>query len=177
MPTTKSSTKDKPNCDIQVMKATTCLTNSGKSTLGYQVGTDDAGETYLRVSSNDGGGFFSNEWLAFTAIQQSLKAWPDDQGITSMALRSLFCGKSANTPGFMIAVLCAEGILEPMAEKKRVHQACDPGPFLAQLNELRGGSPAKPKTKPRAKAKAKAAASAKRPSTRKKSPARSKKAP
>jgi hypothetical protein len=63
-------------------KEANCPTSSGKSILGYQVGTDDSGAIYLKVSSNDGGGFFS-----------------------------------ANTPGFLIAVLCAEGLLEPMPKK------------------------------------------------------------
>jgi hypothetical protein len=54
-----------------------------------------------------------------------------------MTFRKIFRGKSANTPGFLIAVLCAEGIIEPMGDKKRVHQACDPATFLASVEALR----------------------------------------
>jgi hypothetical protein len=106
---TKRNPND-PENPIQVIKEATCPTSSGKSTLGYQVGIDDSGAIHLKVSSNDGGGFFSNEWVAFTDIQAAVQAWPEDQGITSMALRKIFRGKSANTPGFLIAVLCAEGL-------------------------------------------------------------------
>jgi hypothetical protein len=108
---------------IQVLKETTCPTSSGKSTLTYQVGVNESGAIHLKVSSNDGGGFFSNEWIAFADIQAALEAWPDDQGITSMTFRKIFRGKSSNTPGFLIAVLCAEGLLEQMPKKQRVHQA------------------------------------------------------
>ncbi|MCB1841852.1 MAG: hypothetical protein KDI09_02725, partial [Halioglobus sp.] len=166
---------------ITAIKEGTCRTSSGKSTLGYQVGVDEAGEIHLRVSSNDGGGFFSNEWISHTAIKTALAEWPADQGVTSMTFRPLFRGKSANTPGFLIAVLCAEGIIEPVGEKKRVHQACDPAAFLASMAALgSGAAPGKPsaskaKSPARAKAKAKAKAPRKTPATTpRKSPARKK---
>jgi hypothetical protein len=169
---TKKSTaaKTNPETPVQVLKEGTCPTSSGKSTLGYQVGIDDSGAILLRVSSNDGGGFFSNEWIAFTDIQAALKAWPDDQGITSMTFRKIFRGKSSNTPGFLIAVLVAEGLLEPMPGKSRVHQACDPSAFLESVKALQRGTPtsgkkpaAKAKAKPKAKAKTALKAKAKTP--------------
>jgi hypothetical protein len=159
-PTTKIN-PDNPESPIQVLKEATCPTSSGKSTLGYQIGIDDSGAIHLRVSSNDGGGFFSDEWIAFTDIQTAIEAWPEDQGITSMTFRKIFRGKSANTPGFLIAVLCAEGILEPMPDKKRVHQVCDPAPFLANVEELKKESGITSGKKPAAKAKAKPKAKAK----------------
>jgi hypothetical protein len=185
---TKKSTAAKinpknPETPTLVLKEGTCPTSSGKSNLGYQIGVDDSGAIQLRVSSNDGGGFFSNEWIAFTDIQVAINDWPEDQGITSMTFRKIFRGKSANTPGFLIAILCALGLLEPMSGKSRVHQACDPSTFLASVKALQGGATTTGKKRsPRAKAKAapkgkaKAKTPAKRPSTRKKSAARSKKA-
>ena len=105
----KAVSSDNPENPIQVLKEATCPTSSGKSTLGYQIGADDTGAIHLSVSSNDGGGFFSNEWVALADIQAALQAWPEDQGITSMTFRKIFRGKSANTPGFLIAVLVATG--------------------------------------------------------------------
>ena len=137
---------------IQTLKEATCPTSSGKSTLGYQIGIDDSGAIHLKVSSNDGGGFFSNEWVALADIQAALQAWPDDQGVTSMALRGIFQGKSANTPGFLIAVLVAEELLEPMPKKQRGHQACDPATFLASVEALRTGTATNIETKPMVKA-------------------------
>ncbi len=181
-PATKKN-PESPKSPVQVLKEANCPTSSGKSILGYQVGTDDSGAIYLKVASNDGGGFFSNEWIAFTDIQAALTEWPEDRGVTSIAFSRTFSGRSSNTPGFLIAVLCAEGILEPMADKKRVHQACDAAPFLASVEELRkeacittGKKPAakatpKVKTVPKAKAKSPRKATAKTAKTPRKPPA------
>jgi hypothetical protein len=159
-PTTKINPNN-PETPVQILKEGNCPTSSGKSNLGYQIGVDDSGAIQLRVSSNDGGGFFSNEWISYTDIQAAIEAWPEDQGITSMTFRKIFRGKSANTPGFLIAVLCAEGLLEPMPDKKRVHQACDPANFLASVEELRNEAGITSGKKPAAKAKAKPKAKAK----------------
>jgi hypothetical protein len=167
----KATTNDNPTANIQVLKEATCNTSTGKSTLGYQVGVDAGGEIHLIITTNTGGGFFSVEWVAYSAIQAALEAWPKNQPVTSMALLKLYRGKSANNPGFLTAVLVAEGLLEPVEGKTRVHQACDPAPFLAQFKQLRGkgvqrGSASR--KKPAAKAKAKSA-------VRRRSPARSRK--
>ena len=151
----KSATSDKSETDIQVIKEATCPTSSGKSTLTYQVGMSETGEPLLRVSNNDGGGFWSPEWVAYSSLEKAISEWPEDQGITSMAFRKIFRGKSANTPGFLIAVLCAEGLLEPMGEKKRVHQACDPATFLASLEDQQPAAGKRQSTKAKAPAKAK----------------------
>jgi hypothetical protein len=183
-PATKKNPEN-PQNPVQILKEATCPTSSGKSILGYQVGTDDSGAIFLKVTSNDGGGFFSNEWIAFTDIQAAIEAWPEDQGITSMTFRKIFRGKSANTPGFLVAVLCAEGIIEPMADKKRVHQACDPTAFLDSVEVLlkeagittgkKSAATATPtvKTVPKAKAKSPSKATAKTAKTPRKSPAAS----
>ena len=161
--------------DIQILKEATCPTSSGKSTLTYQVGKDESDAIFLKISGNDGGGFWSAEWVALADIQSAIKAWPEDQGITSMAFRKIFRGKSANTPGFLVAVLCDLGLLEPMGDRKRVHQACDPAAFLASLEEqsqvagkqpgTRAKTQAKTKSKaaPKAKSKTPAKAAAKTP--------------
>lgn len=167
---------------IQVLKEATCPTSSGKSTLTYQIGVDESDDIQLKISGNDGGGFWSAEWVRYNAIQSALNEWPADHGITSMTFRNIFRGKSANTPGFLVAVLCAEGIIERMGEKKRVHQACDPSAFMANVEALRKGTASASKTKAKAKAtspaKAKTAtkATVKTAKTPRKSPARSKKA-
>ena len=173
---TNSDNSDNP---VQVLKQGTCPTTSGKSQLTYQVGISESGDVHLKVSGNDGGGFWSAEWVAFTDIQAALKAWPEDQGVTSMTFRRLFRGKSANTPGFLIAVLRAEGVIQPMGDKKRVHEACDPTAFLASVDALRKGSGTTASEKPVAKAKAPArtAPTAKKASAAKSSSTKAAKTP
>jgi hypothetical protein len=175
MPARRSSTRSKPEGHIQVIKDATCPTTSGKSTLGYQIGVDPEGDIHFQVTSNDGGGFFSIEWVSLSDIQEAIETWPEDQPITSMAFCKIFRGKSANNAGFLVAVLLAEGLLEPIGEEKRVHQVCEPAPFLAQIEELRGGSRRKSPAR-KSKASPKAKAPAKRSAPRKKSPTRRKRA-
>ena len=158
--TTTESTEN----SIQVLNQGTCLTTSGRSSLTYQVGIDESEGIHLKISGNDGGGFWSAEWVSFTDIQAAIKAWPADQGITSMTFRKIFRGKSANTPGFLIAVLCALEIIEPMGDKKRVHQACDPATFLASVQSMRKGTGSTTSKKPAAKAKVPAKEEAASPS-------------
>ena len=163
-PTTKQN-PETPKNPVRVLREATCKSLEGLATLHYKIGLDEVGEIQLKIEKNSGGGFFSNEWISFAAIQQAFTDWPADTPINSMALRPLFRGKSVNTPSFMLAVLTAEGLLEPMPKRKRVHRATDPAAFLATVEELKkdaGIKPAaKPKAKPRAKAKAKPAAKAK----------------
>ena len=161
----KKANPKSPKTPVQVLKEATCKSLEGSATLHYQIRLDGAGEIQLKIDKNSGGGFFSAEWVAFNAIQEAFTDWPEDTPINSMALRPLFKGKSVNTPSFMLAVLTAEGLLEPMPKRKRVHRATDPAAFLATVEELKKDagikSAAKPKAKPRAKAKAKPAAKAK----------------
>mgnify|MGYP001823406403 CR=1 FL=1 len=160
------ATKEIPNNPenpVQVLKEATCPSSSGKTNLTYQIGADEDASIHFQITANSGNGFFSAEWIALYNIQAAIETWPDGQPITSMTFHKLFRGKSANNPGFLLAVLVAEGLLEPVPDKKRVFQACDPAAFVARVQGEEGVTPAKSKARPRAKAKAS--------TTRKKSPA------
>jgi hypothetical protein len=175
--TESRSTNDSP---INVIKEATCPSNTGKSTLGYEIGTNGKGVVHFKLTSNSGGGHFGSSWMSFTDVRAALKAWPQDQPVTSMALRPLSKGKSANDAGFACAVLVAEGFLEKISGKSRVHTAIDPKLFKAKVEALKagGGMPAKMparKTKAKTSAKAKPTPKAKAKSPRK-SPATKRKA-
>lgn len=168
----KSTSAKSAEAGFTLLKEATCPTSTGKSTLGYQVGIDEKGDLQFKLTSNTGGGHFTSSWISFTEVQAALKAWPEDQPVTSMALRPLSRGKSANDAGFATAVLVAEGFLVKVPGKSRVHEAIDPAEFTAIVNKLKagGGMPAKkPARKPKAKAsaKAKSAPKAKAKSARK----------
>lgn len=173
MPTKKRSTNhDEVQSTIQVLKEAIGPTSTGKSKLGYQLGSDNKGGIYFQITSNTGGGFFSNEWIAYSDIQTALDAWPEENPITSMVLQGLFRGRSANNSSFLLAVLKAEGIVEVVPDRNRHHQRCDPKPFLASVKQLRqGGS-----TAPRSKAKAKSATKRPAKPTSKKPASRAKRA-
>jgi hypothetical protein len=64
--------KSEDNPDMRVLKTATCKTLSGKSTLTYQIGCTPESIIHLRISKNSGGGFFSDEWIPFEAVQEAL---------------------------------------------------------------------------------------------------------
>jgi hypothetical protein len=149
-PTPKPST---PDPSITTIKKATCKTLTGSSTLTYRLGVDKTSTLHWQILSSDGGGYFSNEWVAFQEIQQALSDWAEDFPITSMALK-VFRGRSVNTSAFLLATLVKEGILEPVPDRKRHYQLCDPKPFLAAVEKLKVTHSKPGKAKPRAKGKA-----------------------
>ena len=132
---------------ITVLRKSTCKSLEGKATLGYHLGTDPDGALHWRLASNSGGGFFSDEWVPFQAIQNALEAWPQDKPITSMALRPLFVGRSANNASFLLATLVAEQILDRVPESKRHYRLGDVAGFLAVM-EGSGTGHSKPDKSP-----------------------------
>lgn len=52
---------------IRIIKASTCPSLSGKSTLTYHIGCNSESDIQFRVVDNTGGGFFSKEWVSVNA--------------------------------------------------------------------------------------------------------------
>ena len=72
-----------------------------------------------------------------SAIRETLKK---SSQITSFSLRSLYAGKSTNSPGFLLALLKAEGLVQIKGEKERVYVAFDSGKFMAEVKALMASS-------------------------------------
>ncbi len=115
----------------------------------------DAKQTLLiRVTTCTGGGFFSKEWVSLSAIRSALQK---SKSATAILLFPLFKGKSVNTPGYLLAALRAEKLIQPLPGKTRIHELCpDWDDRVASL--LSGDSG---KLKPAAKSTAKPPASPK----------------
>ena len=111
-----NKTEDHP--DMKILKTSTCKTISAKSTLTYQIGTEDD-EIHVRITKNTGGGFFSDEWISLIDIRSVLDEHPEGTPVTSFILQTLFHGKSVNTPAFLLAALAHEKLLHPIHGKKR----------------------------------------------------------
>lgn len=124
--------------EIRTIKTGTCPTLSGKSTLTYNIGCEADSQVYLRVEANSAAGYFKPEWVSLAAIQ---KITEKATYITAFHLRSVFVGKSTNSPGFMLAVLKAEGLVKLKDEKERVYVAIDAGDFLAGIKTLMEAKP------------------------------------
>jgi hypothetical protein len=99
-----------PKSDVRILKIHSCPSVSGKSTLTYHIGCTDDGDIRFRIHANTNAGFFSNEWLSLTTIQQALAKLTEP--FTSVVLAPLFRGKSANTSAFMVAALLQEGLIQ-----------------------------------------------------------------
>ena len=144
---TKSKQTDELDDTMRVLSTGSCDTLSGSSKLTYHIGCVPDGEIYLRVIGNTGGGFFSQEWISLRDILTALKKRPEGKPITSILLNPLLRGKSANTPGFLLAVLLHEKLVRSMQGKLRRHELGDPSVFTAKVDKLlAGGGNAKGKT-------------------------------
>jgi hypothetical protein len=121
---------------MKVLKTSTCKTLSGKSTLTYRIGCTPDSIIHLCIAGNTGGGFFSDEWVAFEAIQEALRDDAEGAAITSIRLTPLFKGKSVNTPSFLLAALKHLKLVRSMQGKQRHHERLDPRPFLDMVEKL-----------------------------------------
>lgn len=118
----------------RIVKVGECLNLSAKFKLTYHIGIDDEGAIIIRIARNEGGGFYSSEWVRLANILTKLES--AKKPLTSFSLHGIFEGKSANTPGFVFAVLYAEGLVERDLDNPRVYVACDPKPVIDAIEVL-----------------------------------------
>ena len=122
--------------DIRIVKVAECSSLSGKSKLGYVIGTDGGKSILLKVTSNSGGGYFSSEWVGLDDIQATIAKSPSDKPLTSYCLSPLFKGRSNNSWGFLWAVLLAEGLVALLPEKDAGYAKCDVAGFIKDVSAL-----------------------------------------
>ena len=149
-----------------ILKRGSCPTLSGKSTLRYEFALDPTKAVIVRVTGCSGGGFFSNEWVSLTGIRSALqKASP----FTAILLFPLFHGKSVNTPGYLLAVLRAEKLIQPLPGKTRIHELClDWDARVVSMVQGGSGTGKSSTSKPKPASKAKAASTKSSPASTKK---------
>lgn len=118
----------------RIVKVATCLNLSGKSEMQYHIGIDEQDSIIVRVYKNDGGGFFNSEWVKLKTILDKLDS--AKKPLTSFCLNGIFEGKSSNTPGFVFAVIYAEGLVERDLENPRRYQTSEPKPVMESIEAL-----------------------------------------
>ena len=118
---------------VRILFIETCPSLSGNSKLTYHVGFDS--DIQLRIHSNTGTGFFDKSWVAMKAILEALPAAP----FTSQHLTKVINGQSLNTPGFLMAALKSEGLVQHSKAKRRRWERADPAAFLARVKPLIDG--------------------------------------
>lgn len=120
--------------NVRVLKADTCPTLSGRGSLKYEIGTDDAAKVAIRLTGNTGGGFFNGDWVPFDAVSKILQSPYVQKGLTSTAFVPIFRGKSMNSPSFLAGVLKAEGVIRLQEGKTRSYEVADLEGFLASVS-------------------------------------------
>lgn len=139
--------------NISVLKKEMTNSVTGKSFIHYEIGNNPEGVMHIRVITNTGGGYFSNEWVRFDAIYKELDRI-GDQPVTSYHLKPLYEGKSVNTPAFLLAAMKNEGLLVPHPEKARCYAKTDPSDFIKAIQALADKpSTSSNKTEPKPKTK------------------------
>ena len=139
--------------NITVLKKEMTKSVTGKSYIHYEIGNDPEGVMHIRVITNTGGGYFSNEWVSFTDIYKELDQ-QGDKPLTSFLLSPLYEGKSVNTPAFLLAAMKNEGLIIPHPEKARCYAKTDPTEFIKGIQSLVGKPVTKKKPEPKTKANA-----------------------
>jgi len=114
-----------------------CPTLSGRSSLTYHITLDAEAKVFIRIFSNSGGGYFSNEYVAFDRVLAIVEAHSEQLPLTSMDLVPLFSGKSVNTPGYLLAVLVNEKVVLPSVSKQRQWIFGDVKAFIAKVTALK----------------------------------------
>jgi hypothetical protein len=133
----KVTTKATTELPLRILKIARCPTVSGKSTLTYHLGCTPESVIKIRLYGNTGNGFLNQDWIAWTAIQEKLEL---HSPFTSQVLHALFSGKSLNSPGFLMAVLKAEGVVKASTVKGRCYELTKDAGFLAEIERLMASS-------------------------------------
>ena len=137
-PQSSPETTDQP--EVRILKIASCPSLSGKSTLTYHIGSTGTTDVLFGVIGNTGGGFFSQEMVALSAIGQMFSKVPKGISITAHLLSPLYQGKSANSHAFLFAALKNEGLVRPMKDKKGSYECTDASGFMAEVKALMAAS-------------------------------------
>jgi len=133
--------------EIHILNTSETPSLSGKSTLTYQIGSDNDNNVYISLTGNSGSGIFNKDWFDIEEIYSLLAK--QEKPVTSGSLHGLFEGRSSNTAGFLTALLSDLGILKVSAGNKHynlVSQA-EFGTIVQALHDTAPeGNPDKKKT-------------------------------
>lgn len=81
--------------------------------IRYDVVSDsERSKVFIRITSNDGGGYFSREFVDFDKAIDSVVQYKDGSPFPSKVFAPAFVGKSSNNAGFLAAVLRGEQLLD-----------------------------------------------------------------
>ncbi|KWC78943.1 hypothetical protein WL58_21890 [Burkholderia cepacia] len=81
--------------------------------IRYDIVSDgERTKVFIRITGNDGGGYFSRELVDFDKAIDNVASHKDGSPFPSKVFASAFAGKSSNNAGFLAAVLRGEQLLD-----------------------------------------------------------------
>lgn len=90
--------------------------------IKYQIlASDDRKHLHIRITDNEGGGYYSKEIVPFDLVELHLDDCVPDKPFPSKALKDAFKGKSSNNAGFLAAILRAEDLLTAAPDAETQH--------------------------------------------------------
>jgi hypothetical protein len=102
------------------------LGKNSEGKIHYQILTTEARvEPAIQIVSNDGGGYYSKELVAFHKIDDCVRTVPESEAFPSKTFQAAYTGRSSNNAGFLAAILRAEGLLALAPDTEGRHIIAD----------------------------------------------------
>lgn len=79
-------------------------------------------DLFIRLSGNDGGGYFSREAVPFARVRAVVAEFEDQQAFPSKVFRESFIGRSSNNAGFLACICRAQGLITSVPGNTHLHQ-------------------------------------------------------
>lgn len=128
------------------IKTSTCPSLTGTTKISYKIAINSSSDfptnkrnsvdissvIYFQILKNSNTGKFSEEWIAYSDAKAALPIG----SFSSAPLRALYRNKSLNTPGFLLAALMNEGIVEKEPGKRLLCRFKSDEAFLAEMQKL-----------------------------------------
>jgi hypothetical protein len=133
MPPTTQSKRSIPAADVPVNEPITVLrqhtisklSERAQGTITYRIGLGESGTVHVAITANQGGGYFSPEWVSLPRIRECLAGHLDSEAVfPTKVLRGAYRNRSVNNGGFLAALLRHEQLLLP-GEQSHLHR-CAP---------------------------------------------------
>ncbi len=114
------------------IKTATCPSLTGTTKISYKIAINSSFNLYFQILKNSNTGKFSEEWIAYNDAKSAFPIGP----FSSAPLRKLYRNKSLNTPGFLLAALLNEDIVEREAGKAMLFRFQSDEVFLESMQGL-----------------------------------------
>lgn len=118
--------------DLTPISTSTCPSLTNTSKISYKIATNPSSNIYFQIIKNSNNGKFSEEWIAYKDAKSALPIG----SFSSAPFRKLYRNKSLNTPGFLLAALLNEGIVERELGKVMLFRFRSDEEFLAEIEKL-----------------------------------------